>query len=45
MRFVQTGGREGQNVEITEGLKPGERVVDKGAGFLKDGDSVRVLSE
>lgn len=45
MRFVQTGEREGQNVEITEGLKPGERVVDKGAGFLKDGDSVRVLSE
>jgi len=45
MRFVQTGGREGQSVEITEGLKPGEKVVDKGAGFLKDGDTVRVLSD
>lgn len=43
MRFVKTGERDGQRVEILEGLKDGDNVVEKGAGFLKDGDLVRVL--
>ena len=29
--------------EIVSGVEPGERIVDKGAGFLKDGDRVRVI--
>lgn len=41
-RRVQTGTVRGTNVEITQGASAGERVVVTGAGFLKDGDLVRV---
>ncbi len=30
-------------VEIRKGLKPGERVVVAGAGYLKDGDRIRIV--
>ncbi|HVY66359.1 MAG TPA: efflux RND transporter periplasmic adaptor subunit [Gammaproteobacteria bacterium] len=40
---VQTGRRMGDAVEIREGLAPGARVVQQGAGFLNDGDIVRVV--
>ena len=30
-------------IEIVSGVAPGDRVVDKGAGFLKDGDHVNVV--
>jgi RND family efflux transporter MFP subunit len=40
---VQIGRRAGDAVEIREGLKPGARVVQQGAGFLNDGDVVRVV--
>ncbi len=44
-RRVETGSvREGR-VEIVAGLNPGERVVDRGAGFLQDGDRISVVSE
>jgi hypothetical protein len=33
----------GKQIEIVSGVQPGERIVDKGAGFLKDGDRVRVV--
>lgn len=42
---VSTGLHQGSNVEIASGLKAGTRVVMQGAGFLNDGDSVRVVSE
>jgi hypothetical protein len=32
-----------KQIEIVGGVEPGERIVDKGAGFLKDGDRVRVV--
>lgn len=32
----------GEKVEIKTGLKPGEKVVVDGAGYIKDGDTVRV---
>ena len=35
----------GGNVEIKNGLQPGDRVVIAGAGFLKDGDKVRVANQ
>lgn len=41
MRRVTTGRRRGDEVEIVAGLKPGERVVVRGAGFLGDGDAVK----
>lgn len=40
---VQTGRRVGERVEITGGLKANARVVTSGAGFLGDGDTVKVV--
>ena len=42
-RQVKTGRRVGEQVEIVDGLKPGERVAVQGAGFLNDGDLVKVV--
>ncbi len=42
-RRVEIGAVRGKQIEIVSGVQPGERVVDKGAGFLKDGDHVRVV--
>jgi len=42
MRRVTAGARQEGMVEIIEGLRPGERVVTAGAGFLVNGDLVRV---
>lgn len=41
-RRVQPGAMHEGNMEIVDGLKAGERVAVKGAGFLKDRDTVRV---
>lgn len=41
---VETGARAADRVEIMTGLKPGEKVVVEGAGFLSDGDAVTVKS-
>ena len=43
-RLVVPGGLHGGKMEITQGLKAGERVAVKGAGFLKDRDTVKVVS-
>jgi RND family efflux transporter MFP subunit len=42
LRQVETGLRREGVVEITGGLEQGERVVVSGAGFLREGDQVRV---
>ena len=42
VRIVQ-GVREAGFVEVREGLQPGAQVVVEGAGFLGDGDAVRVV--
>lgn len=39
---VRIGERFGDQVEVLSGLKSGDNVVVSGAGFLKDGDLVRV---
>ena len=41
---VTTGTRVGEQVEIVDGLRAGEAVVEQGAGFLGDGDTVRVVA-
>jgi RND family efflux transporter MFP subunit len=41
-RKVTLGGQAGQNVIVREGLQPGDRIVTTGAGFLNDGDKVKL---
>lgn len=40
---VATGARVDGQVEIVDGLQAGDAVVERGAGFLGDGDTVRVV--
>ena len=42
LRRIETGGRQGGVVEVTGGLPAGSIVVATGAGFVKDGEPVRV---
>jgi RND family efflux transporter MFP subunit len=42
---IQTGRRLGDQVEVLDGLKPDAAIVASGAGFLNDGDLVRVVEE
>ena len=41
---LQTGRRAGDAVEIVQGAKAGELFVARGAAFLADGDSVKVVA-
>jgi HlyD family secretion protein len=41
-RRVETGAVHDGAIEVVGGLEAGERIVNKGAGFLKDGDRVSV---
>lgn len=40
---IETGTRAGGLVEVRQGLSAGTRVIDQGAGFVGDGDPVRVV--
>ncbi|MDB5773708.1 MAG: efflux transporter periplasmic adaptor subunit [Burkholderia sp.] len=40
---IRTGRRIGEQVEVMEGLTPDAALVASGAGFLNDGDLVRVV--
>lgn len=40
---VDTGRRQGDLVEIVNGLQPNQRVIGSGAAFLNNGDPVRVV--
>lgn len=42
-RRVDAGGVQGDFIELRGGLNPAEKVVVRGAGFLSDGDVVRVV--
>lgn len=42
---VTTGRRLGNRVEILDGLTPNSKIALAGAGFLNDGDLVRVVGE
>ncbi|RMO76867.1 efflux RND transporter periplasmic adaptor subunit [Pseudomonas syringae group genomosp. 3] len=43
LRAVRVGRRQSQEVEVLEGLIDGDRVLVQGAGFVNDGDSVKVV--
>lgn len=38
---VTTGIQDGQYIEITKGLKPGDKVVAKAGAYVRDGDRVK----
>ena len=40
---VTTGRRNAQRVEVVDGLQPDTPLVGRGAGFLNDGDRVKVV--
>lgn len=42
-RAVKTGQRNGDRVQIREGLQPAEQVVETGGAFLTEGDVVQVI--
>lgn len=42
-RVVNAGRRRQGQVEILSGIDAGDRVVEQGAGFLNDGDLVRIV--
>ena len=44
-RLVQTGLSDDRMVEITSGLKKGEKVVTVGQFRLSDGDAVKIVPE
>ena len=44
MRKVNTGRRVGERVEVLSGLDAGVSIAVRGAGFLNDGDLVRVAA-
>lgn len=41
---VRTGATSEGRIEIVQGLRPGAEIVEQGAGFLGDGDVVRVVA-
>ena len=43
-RRIETGAVHENSIEVVDGLTAGERIVNKGAGFLKDGDRVSVAN-
>jgi RND family efflux transporter MFP subunit len=45
MRQVKTGRTRGDGIEILSGIKEGERVAVQGAGFLNEGDTVRIAEQ
>ena len=42
-RKIEAGRRAGDRVEVLDGLKPEETVAVQGAGFLNEGDLVKVV--
>ena len=42
---VVTGRRQGERIEVTSGITADAQLVDSGAGFLNDGDMVRIVTE
>jgi HlyD family secretion protein len=42
-RRIKTGALRDGRVEVISGVEPTDRVVERGAGFLKEGDTVRVI--
>jgi HlyD family secretion protein len=44
-RLIHQVGVRGDDMEVADGVTAGEIIAVKGAGFLKDGDTVKVANE
>jgi multidrug efflux system membrane fusion protein len=42
-RAVQLGEAYGNNIAVTSGLEPGDRVITTGAGLVHDGDRLQLI--
>ena len=40
---MRTGASDGDQIEVLDGIQSGQAVVAIGAGFLGDGDKIRVV--
>lgn len=45
MKEVKIASMEGLNIQVTEGLKVGDRIVTAGISFMRDGDKVTVMKD
>jgi multidrug efflux pump subunit AcrA (membrane-fusion protein) len=43
-RRIQPGALRDGRIEVISGVSNTDRVVERGAGFLKDGDTIRVVA-
>ena len=43
VKAVVLGEIRGDQVEVVQGIAPGDRVVVKGSAYLRDGDQVRMV--
>jgi multidrug efflux system membrane fusion protein len=42
-RAIQVGEAYGNNIAITNGLEPGDRVITSGASLVHDGDRLQLI--
>jgi multidrug efflux pump subunit AcrA (membrane-fusion protein) len=42
-QVVQVGEAYGNNIAVTSGLQPGDRVITTGAGLVHDGDRLQLI--
>ncbi len=45
LRIVELGDIVGNKIAVTRGLKPGDRVIVRGAGIVTDGQEIRILPQ
>ena len=45
LRVVELGDIIGNQIEVGRGLKPGDRVIVRGAGIATDGQQIRIVPQ
>lgn len=45
LRIVELGDIVGNQIAVTRGLKPGDRVIVRGAGIVTDAQKIRILPQ
>ncbi len=45
LRVVELGDIIGNQIEVSRGLKPGDRVIVRGAGIVTDGQQIRIVPQ